>query len=555
GDALAETGLPLNFAEQFFNLSSGEKEALERAKNSEIEMLRRREEIAELEKKARTKHIAVKNMGVGLLIAGVITLLISKFVLWLLITGGLLVLFGLGLLVKFKLAQIENMAPVHAERKNLEKQEAIFNQLRSNIKVISKKLGIENPDELLRITRESGEQLHKLGTYHDEMVALKQREKSLLDEIRAEFLALGYKTPGELNQAYLSGINDRLEQALQLRVESAELEEDIRQVKDDMERAREDLKSARDEAMAILKSAGINEPIPGGFRTFEDELKMSEEWWDWKKEFENTKKQILSESERSHLEDRLKNLEPIPDSVESLALEHGFPPDASPEEYEKIEKEIEARSEALREERSRIQKEILVTMESLKSIPDLKEELEIKKRYHEKAKSFKAAVEEAISVMENISGNLMSSWARDLNDLVGKILQHFAPTLSGLQFNRDLSFSFHKGDEKKLFKSTDKAGLPLSRGTFDQLYLSIRLAICKFLSGQVKLPVILDEPFAHADEERFISGMNALNEISKTYGQIIILSCHRLRYERWIKENSPQVNLLDFDRMITTSAY
>ena len=141
---------------------------------------------------------------------------------------------------------------------------------------------------------------------------------------------------------------------------------------------------------------------------------------------------------------------------------------------------------------------------------------------------------------------MMPGWAQALNEKVEKILPGFVPTISNFEFNRDLSFSFLAGD--KNIKSTDDPGtLPLSRGTLDQLYLGIRLAVCKFLSGNVRLPVILDEPFAHTDEDRFVSGMNALCELAESYGQIIILSCHRLRHKKWMEEMNPKITLLDLD--------
>lgn len=43
----------------------------------------------------------------------------------------------------------------------------------------------------------------------------------------------------------------------------------------------------------------------------------------------------------------------------------------------------------------------------------------------------------------------------------------------------------------------------LSRGTADQLYFSLRLALANALSGRTRLPVILDDPFVNFDSDRF----------------------------------------------------
>jgi uncharacterized protein YhaN len=74
------------------------------------------------------------------------------------------------------------------------------------------------------------------------------------------------------------------------------------------------------------------------------------------------------------------------------------------------------------------------------------------------------------------------------------------------------------------------AGLPLSRGTLDQLYLSLRLALVDHLeSGGEPLPLFLDEVFAHWDEERTGRGLDILQRIAKTR-QVFLFTCHeRLR--------------------------
>lgn len=71
----------------------------------------------------------------------------------------------------------------------------------------------------------------------------------------------------------------------------------------------------------------------------------------------------------------------------------------------------------------------------------------------------------------------------------------------------------------------------LSRGAQDQLRLAIRLAVAELISGDVRLPLIFDDPFLGFDAERLGILRRALEEIS-TSRQIILLT-HREELAGW----------------------
>ncbi|MFA1819082.1 AAA family ATPase [Virgibacillus oceani] len=66
----------------------------------------------------------------------------------------------------------------------------------------------------------------------------------------------------------------------------------------------------------------------------------------------------------------------------------------------------------------------------------------------------------------------------------------------------------------------------LSRGTIDQLYISLRLAISDIMSKEYKIPFILDDAFIHFDSIRTQRVMEVLYAISGTQ-QIIVFSCKK----------------------------
>ncbi|MBQ3055714.1 MAG: AAA family ATPase [Oscillospiraceae bacterium] len=69
--------------------------------------------------------------------------------------------------------------------------------------------------------------------------------------------------------------------------------------------------------------------------------------------------------------------------------------------------------------------------------------------------------------------------------------------------------------------------LSLSRGTLDELYLCLRLAICEtVLDGEESVPLVLDDVFAFCDDERLVRMLSYLKELAQKR-QIILFTCHK----------------------------
>ncbi|MFC5529179.1 AAA family ATPase [Cohnella yongneupensis] len=66
----------------------------------------------------------------------------------------------------------------------------------------------------------------------------------------------------------------------------------------------------------------------------------------------------------------------------------------------------------------------------------------------------------------------------------------------------------------------------LSRGTQEQLYLSMRFALCDAASSEHPLPLLLDDLFVHFDEKRLRNTLPVIGEMA-TRRQMILFTCHR----------------------------
>ncbi|MDQ0086755.1 uncharacterized protein YhaN [Paenibacillus anaericanus] len=66
----------------------------------------------------------------------------------------------------------------------------------------------------------------------------------------------------------------------------------------------------------------------------------------------------------------------------------------------------------------------------------------------------------------------------------------------------------------------------LSRGSAEQLYLAMRLALSEAVSGHAKLPILLDDLFVNFDASRMGGAISVLKEVSNRH-QIIMMTCHK----------------------------
>lgn len=76
-----------------------------------------------------------------------------------------------------------------------------------------------------------------------------------------------------------------------------------------------------------------------------------------------------------------------------------------------------------------------------------------------------------------------------------------------------------------------EADYPLSRGTLEQIYLALRLALVEYLdSGREALPLFLDEVLVNWDGMRLQKGIKILEKIAEQR-QILLFTCHK-----WLAE-------------------
>ncbi|HEX7077935.1 MAG TPA: AAA family ATPase [Candidatus Eisenbacteria bacterium] len=111
---------------------------------------------------------------------------------------------------------------------------------------------------------------------------------------------------------------------------------------------------------------------------------------------------------------------------------------------------------------------------------------------------------------------------------VGRLAQGAGATLSHLTGGRYASVALDAEFVPSLSQG-GRDGIPLgsvSRGTRDAFYLALRAALCRELAAREPLPLILDDPIAHMDEERRGALLSLFEDLAEEI-QVILLTHDR----------------------------
>ena len=204
-----------------------------------------------------------------------------------------------------------------------------------------------------------------------------------------------------------------------------------------------------------------------------------------------------------------------------------------PAYYESRLSRMQERAKELHEYQASLLMKRAEMVQLKRRLVETEDELEYLINHKKRAEAYKGAVAKAIEVIEELSGRRYRLWAERLNRETTEIFSAITGRERKVFFEKDLSFRISSdgheltGGQLKRF---------LSGGTVEQLFLSIRLTIAGHVCPHIRLPLILDEPFAHADDIRFLNAMRFLINVVSRQRQVVVFSCHRRRHEL-IKEH------------------
>ena len=132
------------------------------------------------------------------------------------------------------------------------------------------------------------------------------------------------------------------------------------------------------------------------------------------------------------------------------------------------------------------------------------------------------ALPQALAALERAHSGLQARFSPALNRRAGEL---FAALTGG----RYASIALNREFEASVRPAGDvlpRRALSLSRGTVDQLYLAVRLAVCELvLPAEEPCPLVLDDALANFDDGRCALALEALARLGEER-QILLFTCH-----------------------------
>ena len=143
------------------------------------------------------------------------------------------------------------------------------------------------------------------------------------------------------------------------------------------------------------------------------------------------------------------------------------------------------------------------------------------------------AVREEVEAMALAHAELAASWRSYTADHGARLEESAGGFLAAFSDRPRRRVTLDEAFAASVIEPEGDVALPaqLSQGTRDQLALSLRLAVLDLVSGDVPLPLVLDDPFVHWDEVRSGRAREMLRRLARER-QVILLT-HRSELSGW----------------------
>lgn len=150
-------------------------------------------------------------------------------------------------------------------------------------------------------------------------------------------------------------------------------------------------------------------------------------------------------------------------------------------------------------------------------------------------------LESRLRLLDAVEQLLTEANARYLSDLSPRLkprIERHLPTLTlgryaQASLDENLSLQVYHPERGEMMPVED--GQPAwSAGVLDQLFFACRLGLADALADDVRLPLLLDDPFVHFDAERYRAALELLTRVAQQT-QVILFTCRALPEGEWGK--------------------
>ena len=212
--------------------------------------------------------------------------------------------------------------------------------------------------------------------------------------------------------------------------------------------------------------------------------------------------------------------------LRQLVQSHGTLPPAPPKTREQLKSEIDAISisiDDLMGEEHELHISMTQRSGGVRALNEIEEDRAALERQVQQLELEFEAATYAMAIIEDVAQDtravIAPGLARRASEYVAEITDgHYSEVLIG----RDLAISVRIPETSTYNEAPEKS---LSKGTVDQVYLGLRLALVRGMSDQGEsIPMLLDDPFANYDDARLERTLRLLSRIGKD-NQVLLFTC------------------------------
>ena len=422
-------------------------------------------------------------------------------------------------------------------RRDLEKAAKALHKIEIQLKDLATSVGLESPDLLQDIIKDYY-RLSGKGSQYFKSSAVSEQGKEELRQVsdriapyleKAGVISAG----GQITRGDVEGFIARLDRYHTDLQTILDLENRYESACSDSRRAEDRVQELWNELRTLFDAASIPfgedlELAVADFNHTAERAKRLREIGDQVQSLQkNQSKAVIVTKYRSRLHDIVRQLEGLTqiEAQEDELAEHRRQEELISSELRLIDREIN-------DERVRLANE---TARLPKLLRDAEHTLILTKQKLEGLNIQVEAANLALQTITEVEKEVFGNAARILNEKLAPILISFIPRWKSAIFDDQLRLHLQDEITAKQLEPEDIERV-LSAGARDALYLGARMALGDFLAGGiVNAPYVLDEPFAHLDDERFFNGMKLLMNQVIAGNQVILLTCHKARHAQWLQ--------------------
>ena len=342
-----------------------------------------------------------------------------------------------------------------------------------------------------------------------ELVEQREREVELGLEVRKKMRDNGYADEKRQDNVLTALRSYRIRSA-QLREKRRGLEERLADADHRVQEAQAEFQTRQTELGVYLEAANV--PTA---EAWHDHAAQAEQYLDLRRQVDALDEQLASVLGQYSL-DELRAPRESDDPV-------GEPPQASEEELKHSYEAVAAHTDALMKEEHGLHLTLTERAAGARSINEIDEELAAATRRVQALEMEMEAASHALALVEEIATDKHARIAPRLAEGASAYIKEITGGLyDELMVSRDLVVSVRIPATNRL---SDKPGSVLSKGTVDQIYLALRLAMVQSISEQGEsIPMLLDDPFANYDDQRLERALALLTRIAQD-NQVLLFTC------------------------------